>query len=443
MARPEFEHLEDVARAAAKRLRVPGAVIGVLTDGEEEAAGFGVTSVRNPLPVDTRTLFQTGSITKTFVGTLALRLVDGGRLELDEPVRTYLPELRLADGDAAARVTMRHLLTHTAGWVGDYFADFGRGDDALERMVAALERLPQLTPVGEVWSYCNSGFYVAGRVIERVTGSPFEEAMRTLVFEPLGLESTFFFAEDVVTRRFAVGHFTDEEVTVAEPWALGRSAHAAGGIVSNVHDLLRYARFHLGAGDGVLERASLEQMRAPLRGADGVKEMALTWFIRRVGGVAVVGHSGETNGQIATFQLVPSDGFAVVVLTNASPAGDELAERVLDEALRTYAGADELPPPEIVLSQERLAQYAGRYTSAADDRELRIENGRLFEYVFPRGGFPDENSPPRPPPPPSRLAFYREDGVIVAGRTQRNDFLRDGDGRIAWYRAQGRLHRPA
>ena len=77
MARPEFEHLEDVARAAAKRLRVPGAVIGVLTDGEEEAAGFGVTSVRNPLPVDTRTLFQTGSITKTFVGTLALRLVDG------------------------------------------------------------------------------------------------------------------------------------------------------------------------------------------------------------------------------------------------------------------------------------------------------------------------------------------------------------------------------
>ena len=161
-----FDRVCDAVRASMEETQTPGVAVGLLHEGEEHVAGFGVTSIENPLEVTPDTLFQIGSITKTFTGTAAMRLVERGELDLDAPVRTYLPELKLSDEDVAARVTMRHLLTHTGGWIGDYFDDLGSGDDALARMCESLAVLPQLTPLGEVWSYNNAGFYLAGRVIE-------------------------------------------------------------------------------------------------------------------------------------------------------------------------------------------------------------------------------------------------------------------------------------
>ena len=98
-----------------KRLNVPGVAVGVYSAGREFGAGFGVTSVRNPLPVNEQTLFQIGSNTKTFVATAAMRLVESGALDLDAPVLTYLPDFRMRDADVTARVTMRLLMTHTGG----------------------------------------------------------------------------------------------------------------------------------------------------------------------------------------------------------------------------------------------------------------------------------------------------------------------------------------
>src|SRR5438067_4601840 len=219
---------------AMDETQTPGVAIGLMQDGEEHVAGLGVTSVENPLDVTPDTLFQIGSITKTFTATTAMALVERGTLDLDEPVRTYLPALKLADADVAARVTMRHLLTHTGGWIGDYFDDLGAGDDALARIVDRLSTLPQLTPLGDVWSYNNAGFYLAGRVIEVVAQSTYERAVQELVLEPLELNNSFFFAEDVMTRRFAVGHLRNEDgpPTVARPWPIGRAHHAAGALAS-------------------------------------------------------------------------------------------------------------------------------------------------------------------------------------------------------------------
>ncbi|NJD59139.1 MAG: beta-lactamase family protein, partial [Anaerolineae bacterium] len=195
-----FQAIIELASAEQKRLPIPGAVLGVLFDGLESIAPFGVTSLEHPLPVSEDTLFQIGSITKTFLGTAVMQLVEMGKLALDAPVRTYLPSLKLADESVAAHVTMRHLLTHTGGWVGDYFNDFGPGEDALAKMVDKMAELPQLTPLGEVWSYNNSGFYLAGRVIEAVTGTNFEAAIKELVLEPLGMHMSFFFTDDVITH---------------------------------------------------------------------------------------------------------------------------------------------------------------------------------------------------------------------------------------------------
>ena len=113
--------------------KVPGVALGIVCEGREFMKGFGVTNVRHPLPVDEKTLFQIGSTTKTFTATAVMRLVEDGKLALDEPIRTYLPDFRMRDHEVTTRLTMRHLLTHTGGWDGDFFPDTGNGDDALAR----------------------------------------------------------------------------------------------------------------------------------------------------------------------------------------------------------------------------------------------------------------------------------------------------------------------
>jgi CubicO group peptidase (beta-lactamase class C family) len=432
------------------RLRIPGAAVGVVYEGEEKVAGLGVTNIDHPLPVDDETLFQIGSITKTFTCTLLMRLVESGKVELDEPVRTYLPDLRLADEDVARRVTLRHLLTHTGGWEGDYFDDLGPGDDALARMVAAVGQLPQVTPLGEIWSYNNAGFYIAGRVAEVVTDKSFEDAMRELVLEPLGLTMSFFFPDEVMTHRFAVGHFLEnDQVTVARPWPIGRAAHPAGGLVCTARDLLRYARFHMGdgetaAGVRVLSPASMALMRTPHAAATGLDEIGLTWFLYRLDGDTTLAHGGGTNGQVSILGIYPAREFAVVVCANATPGGGELIRETRKLAFRSYVGVEEPDPQPLDFAADELAEYAGRFSSAMADIDIRVENGGLVEHETPRGGFPRKDSPPRPGPPPSALVFYDQDRAVIPEgmfKGTRSEFLRDGHGRVAWYRAGGRVHK--
>src|SRR5262249_48019222 len=165
MSEAPFEELRAFVEGEVARRRILGVALGVLDEGVERTAVFGVTNHDHPLPIDVDTLFQVGSITKTFTGLLAVRLVEQGKLGPARPVRAYLPDLRLQDPVATETVTARHLLTHTGGFVGDYFSDTGRGDDALAKYVAEMAELEQLTPPGAVFSYCNSGFSLLGRVV--------------------------------------------------------------------------------------------------------------------------------------------------------------------------------------------------------------------------------------------------------------------------------------
>jgi beta-lactamase family protein len=168
---PAFRAIVDRLVPALDQLQVPGAALGVSIDGRDEVATFGVADLSTDTPVTERTRFAVGSISKTFTGTAIMRLVDQGKVDLDVPVRAYVPELRLADESVARRVTVRQLMTHAGDWWGDGFVDTGTGDDAIARYVAEhLPTAPQLAPLGMVASYKNSGFVLLGRVIEEVTG---------------------------------------------------------------------------------------------------------------------------------------------------------------------------------------------------------------------------------------------------------------------------------
>jgi CubicO group peptidase (beta-lactamase class C family) len=438
-----FEDVCAAVEAAAAETETPGVAVAVLQDGNEHAAGFGVTSVENPLDVTPETLFQIGSITKTFTATVAMILVEDGALELDTPVRRYLPTLALADPDVAARVTMRHLLTHTGGWVGDYFAEHGNGDNALAGIVEDLPKLPQLTPLGEVWSYNNAGFYVAGRVLEVVAGEPYEQLVRRVLLGPLGLEHSLFFADEVMTRRFAVGHHRvdDAPPIVARPWSIGRAHHAAGGIASTVVDLLRYARFHLSDGEGIVTPASLEEMQsayapaAPIFGSVGV-----AWGIDDATGVRLVHHGGGTNGQVAHLSLAPAARTALAVLTNHQRGG-EVVGAALDTVVKALGGRS----PERIAVVLDPTEYLGTYRSPLLDAELTTTDEGLQLVITSRGGFPAEDSPPMPSPPPVPVVFSERDRLFVPegpGKGTEAEFLRGPEGRIAWLRFGGRVMQP-
>ena len=183
-----FDELDAKIRAGMREHGIPGVAMGMIYREPRYIKGYGVTNVDYPVPVDGDTLFRIGSTTKTFTGTVAMRLVDQGKLDLDARVREYLPEFATSQPSVARRVTVRQLLNHSAGWLGEYYADKGPGDDALARYVEGIERLPQQTPLGEAFAYNNAAIVLAGRVIEAVTGSTYEEVVRELVLDPIGAE---------------------------------------------------------------------------------------------------------------------------------------------------------------------------------------------------------------------------------------------------------------
>ena len=451
------EQLQKQVSEGAQALEVPGVSVGVSHAGEEQYAYFGVTSVENPVPVDENTLFQFGSTGKTYTATAMLRLVDQGLVDLAAPVRTYLPELKLKDEETAKNVTVLHLFNHTAGWAGDVFENTGDGDDALARYVEGMAKIDQVTPLGSTVSYNNAALCLAGRVLEKVTGKTYEQAVRELVFEPLGLKQSFFFPNEIMTRRFAVGHeqHPDGRIAVTRPWAMARSGSPAGGISSNSKDLITWARFHLGDGtarDGsrVLPESLLKKMQEPtveMKGSAIGDYVGISWLLRDVEGVRLVGHGGDTIGQHSQFVMVPERDFAISVMTNCGPNGSTFMEELVKWALEAYAGVVERDPVPIDADDATIAQYTGRYETAAVWADITAAKGRLLVKVEIKPEtlkqlYDAGTEVPEQPPIPLGLLEGTGDRYVVSdgpGKGMRGYFVRNAAGEIEAVHVGGRL----
>ncbi len=436
--------------------QVPGVAAGIYHEGAEHYAVSGITSIESPAPVDEDTLFQFGSTGKTLTATAIMRLVEQGKLDLGDPVRRHVPELTLKDEDTAQSVTLLQLLNHSAGWQGDFFEDTGRGDDAIARYVEKMADLEQVSPLGAQASYNNAALVLAGRVIEKVTGQVYEDVIKELLLQPLGLDHTFAFMNDIMTRRFVVGHthHQDGRVTVARPWALPRSLAPAGGWSASVRDQLAWARFHLSDGRGedgeqVLSKASLDRMKEPtfsLGGSAIGDYVGISWLMKDLDGVRLVGHGGSTNGQRAPFQMVPARDFAVVVLTNSVPNGAQLHEAVVKWALERYLGVVQPEPQPITLTEDQLATYTGAYRAIGSIVHLTMQEGRLLVKTEPspeararireRGEDQPEDQPPYP------IAILANDTYVFGdgpAKGTRGFFTRDDTGLVTGINLGGRL----
>lgn len=442
------ELLDEIVNEMMKKTGLPGVAVGIYHNDQSITAGYGVTNIEHPLPVTDETLFQIGSITKTFTGTAIMRLVEMGKLDLDAKVRTYIPDFKVSDETASSEATVRHLLTHTAGWEGDVFDDTGSGDDALARYVTNMAELKQLAPLGTVFSYCNSGFSVAGYIIELVTGKNYTTAIKELVLDPLGLKDSYLKPGDVMTRRFAAGHdATPEGATVLRPWYLPPSLYSVGGIICHVQDLLRYARFQLGDGrieddTRLLSSESMELMKSPQVKIWREVEVGITWMIRDIKGVRVFSHGRGTLGQISILQIVPERNFALVVLTNAG-IGGLVAQETSRWALKEYLELEIPDPKPIESSEEELASFTGHYTRPYADIDLGMLAGKLVGLQKIKMGFPTKDTPPAPSSPPSILALCEKDRLLIVDGPAKGlmcDVIRKPDDSIGWLRFGDRLH---
>lgn len=436
--------LTEMIQAGMRQHAVPGVAIGLYRKGDEWIEGFGVTNAEHPLPVNADTLFQVGSTTKTFTALAIMCLVEQNAVRLEVPVKQYLPDLELASAELTAGVTLEHLLTHSAGFDGDLFEDFGPGDDALARAVRRMRDLPAVTPLGKVWNYSNAGFSLAGRVIEAVTGLTYERALHDLVLAPLGLTHSFFYATDAMTHAVAVGHRGGKSGTlVARPWQLPRAVNPAGGLISSVRDQLRYARFILRDGQAengtqVLSAEAMRDMRRPRLEAGGGRAAfgGLGWLIQRTPGV--LAHGGSTLGQESSFVVVPEQDFAITVLTN-SDHGALLHREIVKWSLRNLVQLDRAPAQVERLTGPALASYSGQYDARLEHIDIDVSGGLLQLKIVPREHI-GEGEPAGPVV--TRAELFAGGGLrcldgVIAG--ERGEFLGDAEqGR--WLRIFGRVH---
>jgi CubicO group peptidase (beta-lactamase class C family) len=429
--------LSEVVEGLAGKFGVPGVAVGIWADGREDYAVYGLTSTENPLPVNRDTLFLLGSVTKSYTASALMVLVEQGKVDLDAPVRRYLPEFALPDDASAAGITVLQLLNHTAGLEWRLGDDTGEGDDALAGQVACLKRSNPIAAPGMRASYSQVGFNVVGRIIEKVTGLTYENAVRTLLLEPLGLDNSVFAVNDVLVRRFAVGHnLTDGKLAGVRQWKDTRGNNPGAGLAASVGDLLAWGRFHLGDGRGVLAADALVRMRRPtaeLRGSSLGDAFGICWFLKRVGTVDTAGHGGSSNGQFADLLLVPERDFAVVVMSNAGPdAGLAFNQAIVTWALEEYLGVAEQAPQPLPFDAARASEVVGVYgnemmllTIAADSTGMAISCRIRPEIRAAR----DTELPADLPA--AAMGLLPEDGFIVtegglAG--QRGIFTRDPSG---------------
>ena len=388
--RRDLQQLLDETAAA---LGIVGAQLAVF-DGEavhEFATGLAVRE-RN-VAVTTDTLFQIGSTTKVFNAAVVMALLDEGALDLDEPVGSYLDGAPLTNDVPSADVTLRQLLSMSSGLDNGPYTDHGRGDDALGRYVASLAELPAVFEPGTAYGYSNAGTAVAGYAAQRVAGRRWEDLLAERILEPLGLDQSATFPEDLIFHPVALGY----SPTPANPegervarWGLPRSIAPAGAtLCCSAGDLVRFAAMFLRGGrsaDGrrVLSEEAVETMHAPEIDMP-TRIIAEKWctgpYWKRWGGEVIYGHSGTNSGGSSLLLWCPDRNVAAATIANVPSQGYPLADQVFDTLFPEVFGIEkpETPKPDSVTPRQvELGRYVGRFEAFGSRFSFSVDGDRLI-----------------------------------------------------------------
>jgi CubicO group peptidase (beta-lactamase class C family) len=309
------------------------------------------------------------------------------KLALHEPLPRWLPDFRLGDEDAAAHVTLRHLLSHTSGIEGDLFGDAGRGEDRIARFVSMLGEQRQIHAPGAMFSYCNSGFVIAGRLIEVAGDMPWDKAMRRRIAKPMETPSFSTLPEQAMRYLTAIGHLGAPGALSVTPAAyLAQSNAPAGSMpMARARDVVSFARALMNNGEApngarILSPESVRAMHemniaCPRHmNIDAIGLATFLWDWDGDGRFDTFGHDGSTIGQAAWLRYNPARGVAVALLTNGGN-GKGLAHELITVIFSLHAGIKPKEPPKPVDGFSfDAASYLGRFTRGGASIEI-VENG--------------------------------------------------------------------
>jgi CubicO group peptidase (beta-lactamase class C family) len=372
--------VEGMFREYAEQQHMPGLAYGIVLDGELLYSGsVGLANIEGGIPAGTETLFRIASMSKSVTALAILQLRDEGKLALDDPASMYVPEmleLRYLSTDAPT-ITIRHLLTHSAGfpednpWGDRQLAD---SDGELRALIAGGVSFSNVP--GIAYEYSNLGFALLGQIVQVVSGQDFRDYTRQHVFEPLGMHSTVWEYERAPAHRLALGYNWIDESWVNIPLEHHGSFGAMGGLITSIEDFAAYVALHLSAwpsrsapDEGPLTRASLREMHQPWRFASLLPDFrhpngrpcpaatayayGLRWM-KDCDGTVTLGHSGGLPGFGSNWTMLPHYGLAVMSFDNRTYGGTGTINLAVLDTIVALAGLEprELPASDILQTRK-------------------------------------------------------------------------------------------
>ena len=387
--------LKAAVDSVRKKHKVPGISTAFFADGQLVVASSGVTNVATGIDATPDAIMHIGSITKIFTATLAMQLVDEGKLALERPVIDYLPDFHVADPVATRTITVGELLNHTSGIDANLLPDDGHDQETISNTIVRFGDAPQLHAPGYARSYCNAGMVVAGYLCQQVTGTSWYDLVKQKIFGPLGLEHAVVLPEDAVLYRTSVGHYLDpaSNTPTRTPLAFLPLGYSPAGSTAmmTASDLMTFGRAHMADGVGtngkrILSAAATARMRDPIAPVTGPAtfDCGIAW--QRLGGL--LHHGGGGPGIISLLVTHPASNTAVVVLTNADYGVGAVSDLV-KPFVKTRLGIDTFPDPPKPSSDSKIdtARYVGVYENSSVVHEVTATAGGLSWTAYGRASY--------------------------------------------------------
>jgi CubicO group peptidase (beta-lactamase class C family) len=379
--------LEPIIQQAMAQAEVPGFAIAVVQNQKiVYAAGFGVRNLtRSDDKITPESLFHMASITKPFVATSVMQLVEQGRIELDAPLVKYLPYFHMKD-ERYKTITIRQMLTHTSGMpdVEDYEWDKPQYDDgALERYVRSLKPLSLIAAPGTRFQYSNMAYEILGDVIAKVSGQSFEDYVRQHILEPLGMSHSTLFMKQADPQRLTSPHNVNAsfDVAVSPVFPYNRMHSPSSTLYSSVLDMTRWAMANMNRGElngkRMLKASTYDVMWKPA--GEQWSQIGISWFLRKYKDHRVIGHGGGDTGFRSNLAMLPDDGIAVVMMSNYD--GPSPLSGITNAALDVALG---LKPEPLPAFKPTIAKVVYK-TMASDGIDAAIKKYQALKQTAPDG----------------------------------------------------------
>lgn len=358
--------------------------------------GFGLADIETNLPVSVENVFRVGSLTKQFTAIAILQLYEQGKLGLNDDIQKYV-----AGFPAYTRkITIENLLTHTSGIKNLTEIDgleIKQSPYSVQELISLFKDRPLDFQPGEKYRYSNSGYILLGFVIEKVSGRPYADYLKTHIFDKLGMNDTYYDNSASIMKNRARGYDLGADYKLVNAAYLNTTfPYAAGGLAMTVRD---YYKWHRGLlANQLVKRETLQKAFTPFRLGDGTfTNYGYGWALGDVLGSRKIEHGGHINGFNCKETYLPKEDVLVVTFSNGSFVNTDI---INDQAAAIVVGKDQLK--EVEISSSAKKSYVGTYTfSPNDPTTIKIyeENGRLF--------LKDSNSPTA-----WRMYFIRENEFI-------------------------------